>query len=405
MTTPEIRISLETGVSREIEKRIAEKAYYLSPAITEVAFVQESGGTSLLARLSGETDKATLEGLEERLGAAIQQVTQSFRFVQKETLFERGEGHAPFDRTIIDILIRDGHVVRLMEGGYLYRGLFLKLMHLLDREILAMATELGAHEEEYPSLTPAAPLIKSGYVASFPNQILLAYHLREDVDVLEKFASQNGKESTDGAALEVEQSALSPATQLLTPAVCYNCFASLSGQSVPDRGRVVTALGSCHRYEYRNLHDLERLQSFRMREIIFMGGEEFVTKCREDLLNAAKSLVERFDIECAIMKASDPFFTDISLGKRTFQEIQNLKYELVVPIGGAYDDSLAVASFNLHQTNMAESYGIQLDSGAPMYSGCVGYGFERFCFAFLARHGLKPDLWPSHVRDGFAVVP
>ncbi len=397
-----MRILLEAEISHEIERRIIEKAYYLSPSITEITFVRDSAGTQLVAQLRGDAD---LAHIEIRLVEAIKQVSDSYRFVQNIVYFERTSArNGGSARAIMDTLIREGHVVRLMEGGFAYRGLFLKLMRVLDKEILAMAKELGAEEEEYPALTPAGPLVKSGYVASFPNQILLAHHLREDVDVLEKFASQHAKTGDSHEAIEVEHSALSPSTQLLAPAVCYNCFAAQSDQAIPAEGRVVTALGSCHRYEYRNFNGLERLQNFKMREIIFMGTSEFVTNCRESLLEMAKSIVDRFDLPCSIVNASDPFFTDISLGKRTFQDMQRLKYEMTVPLNGTDGDGLAVASFNLHQTNMSESYNIQLDSGNVMYSGCVGYGFERFCFAFLATHGVDPDQWPDYVRDAFRNV-
>ncbi len=84
---------------------------------------------------------------------------------------------------------------------------------------------------------------------------------------------------------------------------------------------------------------------------------------------------------------------------RPFQEACRLKYELSAELPGSAGGSLAVASFNLHQATMANAYGITLDQGTKMHSGCIGYGFERFCFAFIAQHGLDPENWPPYVRD------
>lgn len=393
-----IQVPVASPLIPEIQKRIQEKVYYLHPALRTIEFTPTTDGATLTAHLAEPLPDAVRQELAARLGRMAEKVVASFQMVTKEILYERSATQATPPKHPFAELVASEEVIPLREGGYAFRGRFLELLHLVDREVLSMADAMNAEREEYPPLTPVGPLVKSGYIASFPHYLVFAYHLREDMDVIEAFARENAA-ARDADALRLpDASSLAPAKLLLSPTICYNCFEAMAATSLPDRGRVVTAAGKCHRYEYRNLCELERLRVFTMREIIFMGTRDFTIECRKRLIDMAKRMAERFDLTCAIASASDPFFTDGAMKKRPFQEACRLKYELSAALPGRGDRSLAVASFNLHQATMADAYGITLEHGQKMHSGCIGYGFERFCFAFIAQHGLEPERWPPYVR-------
>ena len=42
------------------------------------------------------------------------------------------------------------------------------------------------------------------------------------------------------------------------------------------------------------------------------------------------------------------------------------------------------------------------DDGSAAESGCVGFGLERWVYAFLSQRGLDRDAWPARVREAVA---
>ena len=50
---------------------------------------------------------------------------------------------------------------------------------------------------------------------------------------------------------------------------------------------------------------------------------------------------------------------------------------------------LAIASLNFHRNFFGERCGIQLASGGPAFTGCVGMGLERWIHVLQQRHGAS----------------
>ena len=65
------------------------------------------------------------------------------------------------------------------------------------------------------------------------------------------------------------------------------------------------------------------------------------------------------------------------------------------------DETVAAASFNLHERFFGESFDIRLLDGQPAASACVAFGLERWTLAFLAAHGTNARRWPSIPSDLF----
>jgi hypothetical protein len=58
-----------------------------------------------------------------------------------------------------------------------------------------------------------------------------------------------------------------------------------------------------------------------------------------------------------------------------------------------------VASFNFHERFFGESFGITLPDGVTTpFSGCAGFGLERFAFALVCQHGVDVEQWPAEIR-------
>jgi hypothetical protein len=87
-----------------------------------------------------------------------------------------------------------------------------------------------------------------------------------------------------------------------------------------------------------------------------------------------------------IIQASDPFFAPTARGKAALQRIKALKHELIVRFPDGRP--LAIASFNNHEQFFGESFGISLENGEAVASGCVAFGIERWLLAVLAAQGV-----------------
>ncbi len=73
--------------------------------------------------------------------------------------------------------------------------------------------------------------------------------------------------------------------------------------------------------------------------------------------------------------------------KTVYQNAADLKQELLVtlPFNG---QEMAIGSLNLHQDFFGRCFDIALPDGRPVWSGCLGIGFERLVYAFYAQYGL-----------------
>ena len=81
---------------------------------------------------------------------------------------------------------------------------------------------------------------------------------------------------------------------LASPTVCYHCFSALKNQTI--RRIPYTASSKCTR-KIGELNSLARLSNFTMREIIFLGSDQYCKSVRMKILeDTYKILSEILDI-------------------------------------------------------------------------------------------------------------
>ncbi len=97
--------------------------------------------------------------------------------------------------------------------------------------------------------------------------------------------------------------------------------------------------------------------------------------------------------------ANDPFFTNDFQVKASFQRNQEMKYELRLTIP-YLDKSIACSSVNFHSNTFGNAFNIKMGK-RPAVTGCVGFGIERWAFAFLAQFGLDEANWPAAFREQY----
>lgn len=340
----------------------------------------------------------------DRIIAQVERLIERFSkgdFGFKEHILYERRGEMPYKGDIIAELVETKTIKVLDQGLFLFREPFSSLMRFFDYTFVTrIAHAFGAKEETYPAIIHLTTLDKTNHFTSFPEHLHFLSHLRDDLDVIESF-SQSIREAggwKPEAELDLNRNMPKPKFAM-NPSTCYHCYEGLQGETLEGDGLIATAIAKCHRYESHNHGDFGRLLDFSMREVIFVGKPEFVRENRLKAVEHLKGLAEEWELDCVIENANDPFFTNDFQVKASFQRNQEMKYEmrLTIPRIGK---SIACSSVNFHSTAFGTAFNISMGK-RPATTGCLGFGIERWVFAFLAQFGLDEGQWPAKFREQY----
>lgn len=242
----------------------------------------------------------------------------------------------------------------------------------------------------FPPAMPQKVFERSGYMKNFPHLAGIVHCFcgddRDHHALLEKMA--RGEDWLDKRE---------PAGIVLTPAACYPVYPVLAQRgALQPGGHLVDVQSFCFRHE----PSLEptRMQFFRQREYVRIGTQDEVLAFRADWMERGQALVDSLALPCKVDVANDPFFGRAGKLMAESQRVQNLKFELLIPINDGAEPTACV-SFNYHQTYFGDTWNIVNADGTTAHTACCGFGMERLVLAMLRHHGLDPALWPSGVRD------
>jgi len=279
--------------------------------------------------------------------------------------------------------------VHLLGDGLIgLSGDLLRLFRFFEEKFRALAARYGAEEQHYPVMVPSAVLAEVGYFGHFPQHITFCSHLPGDLPVLERVArTETGKVP--------EQLELTPATHVLTPAVCLPCYRQNRGAMI-ENVRTLTMQNHVFRYEGTRHSPLRRGWDFTVRDIVFFGSFEDLSRLRAEVMEHAMALCRDLDLEATIELANDPFFLDASRDKAVYQRMGEVKFELLFPMPNGRE-SLAASSFNLHRDYYTSVYDTRRPNGELAESACMGFGIDRWLYAFLTQKGMDAAEWPAKV--------
>jgi len=247
----------------------------------------------------------------------------------------------------------------------------------------------GAEPMRFPPLLPRYQLEKNGYLGSFP-------HLAGTVFSFSGSEAQ-ALEQEARAARHDDWSEFQSMTELVVlPAACYPVYPEIAKRGPLPRGGAIIDTGSAWVFRHEASDDPGRMQSFHMYEFVRIASPEDVLSFRNTWLERAQSLFGRLGLAAASEIAADPFFGRAGRMLAANQRDQELKFELVAQIGGP--EPTAIASFNFHQDHFATTYGLTLEGGGPVQTGCAAFGIERCTLALFRAHGLDVAAWPAGVR-------
>jgi len=276
-----------------------------------------------------------------------------------------------------------------VDGVYARTGLYEGIVEALTALISAHRPR-GAEVLRFPPVMSRAQLEQHGYLKSFPNLLgavsCLCGDERHIRGVVGRFM-EDGEPWTD---------ALQAADLVLAPAACYPVYPIAAARGpAPEAGYVFDVAADCFRREPST--DIDRFQTFRMREYVRVGTQAQIQAFREVWIDRAKSLADVLGLSYRIDLASDPFFGRGGQIVAASQLEQALKFELVVPVHST-EKPTACMSFNYHQDHFGLTWDLKTQTGEPAHTGCVAFGMDRLAVAMFATHGLDVDAWPSGVR-------
>jgi seryl-tRNA synthetase len=271
-------------------------------------------------------------------------------------------------------LANRGWIKELATGTIAMSGEFVRLVKWAEQRFTRIARGLDAEEMLLPDVMSPHCLEASNYLNSFPHHAMFARRAADTHPEAEK----------DVRGL------------MLTPTVCLNIFEALGGSRLMlGETRILFSTKRCFREEVTG--GAARLRNFTMLEIVFCGPPPDVRRLRADLAQKTAEVLLEADLQGEIQSASDPFFLGPEGNHRRLIENRfGLKYELLLagPRG-----PVAASSYNLHLGFFARRFQIRTVDDSELWSGCVGFGLERWALAFCAQHGLDPRHWPSSIRQ------
>jgi seryl-tRNA synthetase len=366
-------------VREEIVKRLAFFAAYSNPRFSGDGSVLEFDGP-------GDASVAQVAWIE----AMARDVQRSLRTVARKVVRRgRRSTAGPFAGGA------DVAGIHMMGAGRVtLEGLPLGLHRYFDGLVESLGARWHPRPLRTPVLIPSEVLARCGYLRSFPNALSFVSHLAEDPERIERFRERHEQRATVDEATRAD---LASPDVCLSPAVCYHVYHLETGRVVPPPGQAYAACSRCFRYEGSSLQGLRRLWEFTMREIVFVGGRDWIEARREDALEAATRALDELDLAFEIRTASDPFFVAPDSAARTyFQLTAQTKYEIAAALPDG--DWLAIGSVNGPGDFFGRAFEISVEDGRPAHSACIGFGLERCAHAFLAQHGGDPAHWPAAVR-------
>jgi len=373
-------------------KDVVAKLAYLDERLAGAAISNK--GDLITVSLRTEPEPGLREILADRIRTVVEAMTKGAFEPPLRVIEEHDYGGTYADDPMPELMARR-EVVQEGPGYFVTGPLLSRVIEHFERRLLGVATTMNASPYRFPALISPEYMEKVQYFKNFPHSLTFATHLRENLPDIQRFSCD--AVTTDGR-VTIDNSVYAPASALLAPTICHHLYLTLNGSRLGRNGVVATASGHCFRYESYNMVSLERVWNFTMREIIFVGSEPHVRTKLDEARKHIHPILAEFEITHRIMTANDPFFIGTFRDQAAYQAAFELKYEIraKLPHKG---DTVAIGSYNRHGDFFGRTLDIRLEDGSPAHTGCIGIGFERLAYAFVAQHGIDPTKWPPKVRE------
>lgn len=379
-----------SGLDEITRSQLRYAVFFADETITGVKFEKDE------LQISHNSDAKLIE---EKVGRLVNRFSEKDISFKENILFDN-RVETPYNGDII-IELKEKKIIKELEAGiYTFREPFTTIMKFFDDSFVSqIGKAFGAKSEYYPVVIHADSLNKTNHFVSFPEHIHFVTHLREDLDIIDSFSEDMREHGGWSEEAKFDITNFKKPNSVINPATCYHCYEGLKGETLDGDGIVVTAVSKAHRYESKNHNDFGRLMDFTMREIIFVGTPPFVRENRTKSMNMLMELFKKWELNCFVENANDPFFTNDYKVKASFQRNQELKYEFRMNVP-YLNKTIAVSSSNYHGNTFGKAFDITAGK-RPAVTGCLAFGLERWVMAFLAQYGLNEEKWPCALKSDY----
>lgn len=287
-----------------------------------------------------------------------------------------------------DELLRSGMLVDAGSPGLYHRSAGFEA---IVAGVSRLAHEAGkgdaAQRHHFAPMMPRHRFVETDYLRSFPDLIGSVHSFRgSDRDHAALLRTLDAGQDWAGE--------LVPTDLVLCSAICHSLYPLSRGLRLPAAGELHECAGTAFRHEPSL--DPARMQSFRMLEFVWLGGEQDAVEHRDRWMDRGTALLAGLGLEVVTEVANDPFFGRVGQMLAADQRSRAGKFEITAPISGG--SPTAIASGNCHGDHFGVNFAITTADGAPAHSSCFGFGLERIALALLARHGSQLEVWPESVR-------
>ncbi len=245
----------------------------------------------------------------------------------------------------------------------------------------------------FPPVTNRSHIERSGYLHSFPHLLGAVCCLHGGEGEIRAAVSGSGDKEWVAAT--------SPTDLVLTPAACYPLYPLVASRGpISSRGLIFDVASECFRHEPSQ--DVDRFQSFRMREFVAMGAADRIVAFRERWMARGCELAELLGLPHALAAASDPFFGRTGKLLAMSQIEQAAKFELLIPVRLG-EAPTACLSFNYHRDHFGTKWSLCTEAGEVAHTACTAFGMDRLALALFSTHGLDVKAWPARTRAALAL--
>ncbi|MBA3771275.1 MAG: hypothetical protein H0X13_01940 [Ramlibacter sp.] len=393
--TVEFVLDLSRSIDSELAADIEKQSVYVSEDLVSLRVIEDQTQVKVTHKASGDSEK-----VRDKATRFLDAMLQRFRRIEPTVHFRRqGSAMAKPARKVFQQLEERHWAFQHSEGVVSLSGPALDLMNAVDGTFSReYKRRFSAVMRAYPAMIKASLLARCGYFEMHPNALSFVSHLVNDFDEIEAFRQAN---SASTELRTTHSGAFAPVHHCLNPAACFPCYENLENQTIDADGLVLTWKGRVFRYESSNTAGLDRLGEFNVRELVFIGTDEFVMKGRADAMALTIAMMGEWDLSGRIETATDPFFATVYADKTFWQETMDVKYEVCLDVEPKDDGaprSIAAGSMNLHGAFFGDRFNIRDHLGEPAFTGCVGWGLERWVLAVFSQHGMDVAKWPHALR-------
>ncbi len=310
-----------------------------------------------------------------------------------------------------------GWIKRYSVGQWFYTPPITHIIRKFQELFIETVLEpLGFIEAIYPKIIPVEMGLKTGHIKGTVNQMMFTCQPKSyNIEDFEEFIDL--VMVLDTVPKDVLKEHLRDPSHWLCFAQCEP-FYWFFGNEIIDPAilpvKWFDRSGPSFRWEAGGIKGLERLMEFHRIEVTWLGEPKQVIEIRNQLLDRYEYFMDKvLDLEWRWAWVT-PFFLvhagEIEEeGEIDINQPGTIDFEAWIPYRGTREENnnwLEIGNISIHGTKYSESFKIKhRKPDKIIWSGCSGFGVQRWLIAFLAQKGFNPDNWPEEVRKKIEPLP